>query len=268
MTSSLRLFVPALATVALMGCQFSMNAGGKPQNQSNAANNGGGSTSTPTEANNNGGGDTAAQPKFTARVGKIRTPSPAALSSLRAEILKRRGSGTTPPTTTDPNEPRFVTAATAFGGPEANDNSLVGLIYFNQPGATKLPSFDGLNPAGVLFTNTLNAAPTASFNGFPGVDNRKDDFALRYEGPLKVAKDGDFTIRIVSDDGAKLYIDDMLIVDNDGVKDGPAEASGPVRLVAATHSLRIDYFHTTGPVALQVFVKPEGSAEVPLGTSL
>jgi hypothetical protein len=209
----------------------------------------------------------SSRPRLTAS----KRPSPKGMSAASMAILKRRkaGGSTTPPATPAGSaDPRFVTAATPFGGPDGNDASYVGLIYFTNPGATTLPAFDSLKATGALFANTLSVAPNTTFAGFPGVDNRANDFAIRYEAPLTVATEGDYTLRVVSDDGTKLYIDDMLILDNDGVKTAAEEKSGPVHLVAATHTIKIDYFHTTGAVGLQVYVKPPTTAETLLGTKL
>ncbi len=268
--SFLRLTVPAsLATTALLfaaGCSFQMQAGSKkPNTPANTATPAATSpqtpaTDTPTDSS---------KPRF---VGGARRPSPkgVVLSKASLDALKRRkaGGATTPTTPSGSADPRFVTAATPFGGPDGNDTSFVGLVYFINPGATTLPVFESLKPAGALFANTLNVAPNTTFAGFPGVDNRANDFAIRYEAPLSVSTEADYMLRVVSDDGVKLYIDDMLILDNDGVKSAAAEKTGPVHLIATTHSIKIDYFHTTGPVALQVFVKPPTTAEMPLGTKL
>lgn len=262
--SFLRLTIPASLAVASVlfasGCSFQMQAGSKKPTTPSGT-----SSTTPESTPASPAQDTVAKRPLLV---STKRPSPKGMSKASMDVLKRRQAGGTTPPPAGSADPRFVTAATPFGGPDGNDTSYVGLLYFTNPGATTLPAFDSLKPAGALFTNTLNIAPNTTFAGFPGVDGRKENFALRYEAPLTVSTEGDYALRMVSDDGAKLYIDDMLILDNDGVKAAAAEASGPVHLIAATHTIRIDYFHTTGPVALQVFVKPPTTAETLLGTKL
>lgn len=165
---------------------------------------------------------------------------------------------------------KFVSADTPFGGGKSGDTSFFGLIFRTQPGATSLPDFSKMRPIGALFTNTLEVGKDSKLTGFPGVDKaRTTDFALRYEAKLNVGKEADYHFRIVSDDGAKLMIDDMVIVDNDGVASaGPKEAKGGAHLVKATHLIRIDYFQAQGDTALQVFVTPAGGKEAPLKTNL
>ena len=120
-----------------------------------------------------------------------------------------------------------------------------------------------------MFTKSLGIAPQTFEGNFPGVGTRPEWFAVRYEGPLTVTTEGDYQLRMVSDDGAKLSIDDMVILNNDGILEAPKEAKSPVHLVAGTHAVRIDYLKGAGKsVALQVFVQSGSAAEKALTTNL
>ena len=165
---------------------------------------------------------------------------------------------------------KFVSGDTAFGTAKGGEASFVGLVFRTQPAPTALPDFSKMRPIGALFANTLEVAPGTAFVGFPGVDKaRSTEFAIRYEGPLNVGKEGDYEIRLVSDDGAKLFIDEMLIVDNDGVAaTEPKTGKATVHLAKARHTLRLDYFQAAGNVALQLFATPAGGSEAPLKTNL
>jgi hexosaminidase len=57
-----------------------------------------------------------------------------------------------------------------------------------------------------------------------------------------------------SDDGSQLYIDDELIVDNDG-DHARYERSAGVLLNAGFHKIRVAYFDDGPGSTLQVFVK-------------
>jgi hypothetical protein len=165
---------------------------------------------------------------------------------------------------------KFVSGDTPFGNAKGGDNSFIGLIFRTQPAPTTLPDFTKMRPIGALFASSLEVAPGTAFVGFPGIDKaRSTEFALRYEGPLNVGKDGDFEIRLVSDDGAKLFIDELLIVDNDGAAGAdPKSGKATVHLVKAKHTVRVDYFQAAGNVALQVFATAPGGKEAPLKTNL
>ena len=123
-----------------------------------------------------------------------------------------------------------------------------------------MPALGSMQPNGLIFAKEINVSSGAP-SGFPGVDaNKKENFAIRYEAPLVVETEADYDFRIVSDDGAILQIDGMAIVDNDGVKNAPAEKTGPVHLVKGTHRITVDYFQAKGNVALQVFCKKKGDS--------
>ena len=49
-----------------------------------------------------------------------------------------------------------------------------------------------------------------------------DAFAARFTGFLRIATPGDYTLFLTSDDGARLWLDGQLIIDNDGLH-GPTE---------------------------------------------
>jgi hypothetical protein len=120
----------------------------------------------------------------------------------------------------------------------------------------------------VLFAKELNVALKPMVGGFPGIDaTRNEDFAIRWEAPLIVDTEADYTFRILSDDGANVLIDNTLIVDNDG-QHTVKEKSGPVHLVKGTHVITVDYFQATGPVALQLFCKKAGGTESVCSTHL
>ena len=94
--------------------------------------------------------------------------------------------------------------------------------------------------------------------GFPGVTKRFEWFAIEYNGKFWIRKPGPYRWVLTSDDGSKLYIDDRLIIDNDGIH-APVAKSATIVLVEGAHSLRLPYFQ--GPrvkVALMLEVAPPG----------
>jgi alpha-L-fucosidase len=75
--------------------------------------------------------------------------------------------------------------------------------------------------------------------------------ALAFEGLLRVPTDGIFELDLGSDDGARLYIGDELIVDNDGLH-GMTEKVGYVGLQAGLHPIRVEWFNAGGGMGLKV----------------
>ncbi|HTS60381.1 MAG TPA: OmpA family protein [Candidatus Acidoferrales bacterium] len=84
--------------------------------------------------------------------------------------------------------------------------------------------------------------PSRSFDkGFPGVTDRFEWFAIDYTGKMLISRPAKYRFRITSDDGSRVYIDDKLLIDNDGVH--PARtAEGGIDLAPGLHRIRVSYF--------------------------
>ncbi len=83
------------------------------------------------------------------------------------------------------------------------------------------------------------------------VVSRDDLFALSYQGRLRIDRPGTYTFYLLSNDGSRLYLNDRLVVDNDG-QHGAEERSGKITLTAGLHPLRVDYFQAGGGMLLKV----------------
>ncbi len=150
----------------------------------------------------------------------------------------------------------------AFGSGEQGPGNLRGVVYFLPEQVTALPNFDALDPAGVLYTRQLNIGEQGYGAGFPGVKDRSQWFAIRYDGKFVPPVEGDYVFRLVSDDGSKLYVDTQLVADNDGGH-GPRSVPGRIHLSHGMHAIRVDYYQGGGGLSLQLFVTPPGGAERP-----
>lgn len=131
-------------------------------------------------------------------------------------------------------ESRFGTTAKIPWG-------LRGDIYYLKPGTQDLPKFEKLKPVGTIFTNGLYIRPREFTEGFPGVTDRVEWFALDYTGKFFVSKAGKYRFTLISDDGSKLIIDGHKVINNDGVH-GPQRMDGAVQLAEGVHSIRLCYF--------------------------
>src|SRR6185437_11068996 len=89
------------------------------------------------------------------------------------------------------------------------------------------------------------------------VARRPGDFALRFEGYLPIERAGDYRFHLSSDDGSKLFLDDKLVVANDGVH-APSTASGVVKLTKGVHKLGASVFNAGGGVELRVDLEGPG----------
>jgi hypothetical protein len=135
---------------------------------------------------------------------------------------------------------------TTFGVTVVDPFGLRGEIYLLRPDTDRLPKFEKLKPIGAIYTSALNI-PTRDFlEGFPGVTNRFEWFAIDYTGYFYVDNPGRYRFVLASDDGSKLYIDNKTVIDNDGVHPMHAE-EGSLTLNGGIHRIRISYFQ--GPRA-------------------
>jgi hypothetical protein len=134
-------------------------------------------------------------------------------------------------------------------------------VYQLPEGTKKLPDFSTI---GAKLTKVCmdqySVAPRDWSTGFPGITDLFEWFALRTTTRLVVPADGTYTFRLNSDDGAKLYINGNLVIDNDG-QHAPTAKDATITLTAGEHALAIDYFQ--GPryqIALELYWKTPGAS--------
>ena len=128
-----------------------------------------------------------------------------------------------------------------FGVTVVDTTGLEGKIYYIKHDSQKLPDFSKMKAKGSVYTSELNVPLQHWRVGFPGVTKRFEWFAIDYNGRLWIDWPGDYRFALVSDDGAKLYIDDQVVIDNDGVH-GVTRREGRVGLTGGVHRIRVSYF--------------------------
>jgi hypothetical protein len=143
----------------------------------------------------------------------------------------------------------------AFGTTVIIPSGLRGDVYFIPSSSKQLPKFKKLKPVGAVYTNSLNIQPREFTEGFPGITDRNEWFAIDYTGRFWIETPGKYNFALESDDGSKRYIDGKRVIDNDGIH--PTRAySGSAKLSGGIHGIRVSYFQ--GPrtyLALVLAVK-------------
>jgi len=86
---------------------------------------------------------------------------------------------------------------------------------------------------------------------------RGSDFAMSFDGYLKVERDGDYHFHLSSDDGSNLFIDDKLVVNHDGVH-APSSKSGTAKLKAGMHKFHTGFFQAGGGFELSLDIDGPG----------
>lgn len=83
------------------------------------------------------------------------------------------------------------------------------------------------------------------------VVKRKNNWAVRFEGFLQIDLDGNYNFHTLSDDGSKLWVDDKLVVNNDGIHP-PQSKSGKIQLAKGVHKVVVGMFDGGGGSELSV----------------
>lgn len=147
----------------------------------------------------------------------------------------------------------FSQAENDFGTKDWINDGFEGNIYTLPSNTRKIPDFDTMISIGKIYAKELNVPNRSWTKGFPGVTDRFEWFGIEYKGTFKAKKAGRYAFTLVSDDGSKLFIDDSLIVNNDGTH-GQIKKIGNIDLTTSTHKIRVQYFQ--GPrtqIALQLY---------------
>jgi hypothetical protein len=159
-------------------------------------------------------------------------------------------------------DPPRITGRNAFGN--GSVGAFKGMAYVVPNDTSKVPDFSKLTPFATLFTDSFITQPQEFSGGFPGALMQDEWFAIKYEGTFEVPKDSNYTFKLVSDDGAVLYVDNEKVVDNDGVH-ASKDATGRKALKAGKHQLRLEYFQAKkGQVSLALAMNAEGETPKPL----
>jgi alpha-L-fucosidase len=121
-------------------------------------------------------------------------------------------------------------------------------------------AYSYFEPTGKIDLNAVNT--TATKLGIAAViseevKQRKEKYALSFEGYVKVNKNAVYHFYTLSDDGSKLFVNDIEVVNNDG-EHGSVEKAGKAALKKGYHKIRVVYFDGGGGNELKVFWQPEG----------
>ncbi|WP_275895924.1 MULTISPECIES: PA14 domain-containing protein [Amycolatopsis] len=118
------------------------------------------------------------------------------------------------------------------------------------------------SPGGQLVKNWNNDAPTT---GIPA-----DHFSLRATGDIVFPAAGDYTLRVLADDGVRVWIDDQIVID-DWRNTTPAWRTGVVHndVPGAAKRIRVDYYEYDLTAQLELhWTTPSGVQEAVPGTQL
>ncbi len=151
----------------------------------------------------------------------------------------------------------------SFGSVVPAANSFCGDVYELEDSLRLLPEFRELDPIGSIYTYSLDV-PSQNFtntDGIPGVTPRTNLFGIDYHAVFWIRNAGDYQFRMVSDDGAILWIDDRELINLDGIHPA-AGGSGTIHLDPGPHTTHVAYYQgAIVSVALLLWVQPPGEED-------
>lgn len=156
--------------------------------------------------------------------------------------------------------------ATTVKTPTSGTGQMTGGLF-----TTKVYTFSG-NPASL---NQINfSAPKSTYNSkminipqdkksaLPTVlkqSNRTENVAIVWEGKMTVAAKKTYEFELISDDGSRLYIDNRLFIDNDGVH-GANGIRKKITLTPGTHQIKVQYFQGLMNFIVQLKIRDSDSS--------
>lgn len=187
-------------------------------------------------------------------------PSTAVRTLVVLQILARGllGLGQADEAPTDRDAAPAPQSPYTFGTTVVDLAGLEGRIYYLETNTAKLPNFKTMHPVGSVYASTLNVWPQRFDQGFPGITERFEWFGIEYTGKIWIQQPGNYRFSLLSDDGARLKLNNKVIIDNDGVH-GPGARSASADLTRGEYEISLEYFQ--GPrfmVALVLAVSAPG----------
>jgi alpha-L-fucosidase len=110
----------------------------------------------------------------------------------------------------------------------------------------ELPDVSTLIPSGTTISVCINAVP-------------ETEYVCRiFTGHILIPEDDLYVFALTSDDGSRLLIDGIVVVDNDGLH-GTQERRGTAPLAKGWHRIQVEWFNKTGGAVLDLRVGAIGS---------
>ncbi|HTL52229.1 MAG TPA: PA14 domain-containing protein, partial [Planctomycetota bacterium] len=88
--------------------------------------------------------------------------------------------------------------------------------------------------------------------GAPAPEVPMDGFCVRWVGTLKIKQPGHYTLATVTDDGARLKVDDKLVLEQ-WVDQADTRVAGAVDLTAGDHAIAFEMYEAGGAATARLF---------------
>lgn len=97
---------------------------------------------------------------------------------------------------------------------------------------------------------------TGTVNNFSLNPRTQDDyFNFQYKGYIDIPETGQYLFRLASGDGSRMLVDDVVVIDNDGIHGNKTMFSDTLTLTKGPHPIEVQYFDYAGAHTLTVNYK-------------
>jgi glucose/arabinose dehydrogenase/PKD repeat protein len=132
----------------------------------------------------------------------------------------------------------------------------------SSDGGYQAEYFDNPDVSGAPVLTRLDDAVDFNWgDGAPGDGVPANNFSARWTKPLVVAEDTSYTFTVTADDGARLFIDGVKVLDKWFLQGGAATSTVTRHLAPGTHTVVLEYFELGGGAVARF--DHETSAEPP-----
>lgn len=151
--------------------------------------------------------------------------------------------------------PATRTAADEAAQPLPEGSGLTADLYDLDASLAVVPRVSGLRPTLTRLDPVVDFPDDASF----GLPFEPETFVAAWTGYVNVERPGVHVFRVGSDDGARLEVDNRVLLDGDGLH-AYAELDGELELDAGLHLVRLTYFENHGDAACRLLWAPPGAS--------
>jgi len=140
------------------------------------------------------------------------------------------------------------------------DAGLVGLnaVYYNNSGFAQTPALMNLGLIGAL-DGSVNADWGA---GAPAAGTNIDGFSIRLTGRITFSSAGTYTLKTLADDGTRVWLNDILVVDNPLGGAAAIAGNSPIVVTAGeSRRIRLEYSEQTSTASLKLLWSLNGAPD-------
>ena len=138
------------------------------------------------------------------------------------------------------------------------DSTKNGISYYYYEGNwEKLPNFS---------QEKITKSGKAFRFGLDEIKTRDDHYAIVFKSNILIEEDSEYIFYLSSDDGSKLFIDDKLVIDNDG-SHSKREVHNSIKLTKGFHSIELQYFEDYEGEALALMIEGKNLSKQEIPTS-